>query len=131
MTDKLDLNQQEIRDLKEYGVDINKLEKPNNQKGISLIIISKGRRKLHDSGYPFIRVFGIFEGGTLDLGWHDHIVFNVPINIDSYGKNLFHVMSWMGESKFAVKGLCWTSSLIVGESNFKQNNLNENLIYVS
>lgn len=72
-------------------------------------------RKKHESGFPFIRIFGELENKELvDLGWHDHWYTNIPVNIDAYTKNLFHIMSWAG-IKFYLKpqSRCWTSTFSI------------------
>jgi hypothetical protein len=61
----------------------------------SLFIFVSDTRRLHDSGYPYIRIFGEIDNKKLiDLGWHDHYIIECGVNIDAYAKNLFHVMPW-------------------------------------
>ena len=93
------MNQQEIRDLKKHGHSPDNIVKPAGQTISGLIIMSNGSKELHDSGYPFIRIYGIIKDGLVDLGWHDHYVSNVPINVDSLGKNIFHVFLWCARNK--------------------------------
>lgn len=59
----------------------------------TLIVISLGRAKLHDSGYPYIQVYGADIGGVLyDLGRHDHIWLRPRwANMDSLGANVFRI----------------------------------------
>lgn len=55
-----------------------------------LIVISLGRAKLHDSGYPFIQVYGADKEKNLyDLNMHDHLWFRVEVDMDSLGANIF------------------------------------------
>jgi len=83
----------------------------------SLFVIVYDTRKLHDSGYPFIRIFGEIKGKKIvDLGWHDHYLVNVPINVDAYGKNIFHIMPWMN-TKFQIKGGVWFCSTFEIDKN--------------
>ena len=111
------LNKQEIRDIEKAGYDLNELLRPEGQAVHPLILISNGRRQLHDSGYPFIRVFGVDEetGKLVDLGWHDHLYIYVnPANIDSLGKNIFQIMR-PSSSVFKVsEGFRSVSTLEVG-----------------
>ena len=104
----------EIRDIRSYDNDFN----PENIKSISesrgqeisdILILSNGRGELHDSGYPFIKVIGRqYKQGInpkikyFDLGWHDHCLCNIPINIDSYGKNIFRIMPHFDYNSFVV-----------------------------
>jgi len=61
----------------------------------SLFVFVSDTRRLHDSGYPFIRIFGEIDGKRLiDLGWHDHYLIEFPVNVEAYGKNVFHIMPW-------------------------------------
>lgn len=93
------MNQQEIKDIKKHGYNPDNVVEPNEQILSSLIIMSNGSKELHDSGYPFIRIFGIIPDGLVDLGWHDHYLCYVPVNIDSLGKNIFHLMLWGNRDK--------------------------------
>lgn len=97
------LNKQEERDLKKRGYKLSK-KKPNGLVVRSLIVMSHGNRELHDSGYPFIKIFGVIEGNKLVfLGWHDHWISYVPTNTDSFGKNIFHIMPWLTKKQWKVK----------------------------
>ena len=113
------LNKQEIRDLKKHGYDINLgLEKPNEQIITDLVVISNGVKEIHDSGYPYIRIIGKSDKGKLvELGWHDHFVCNVFVNIDSFGKNIFHVMNWCkNNKKWKIrKDFMYCSSFLIGD----------------
>jgi hypothetical protein len=90
---------QEIRDIKKHGYNPNNIIEPSGQILNGLIIISNGNKELHDSGYPFIKIYGIIKEGLVDLGGHDHYVCYEPVNIDSFGKNIFHLMLWCNKSK--------------------------------
>lgn len=98
------LTKKEIRDLTYYGYHANNIKIPESGQEIdSLILISKGRKSLHDSGYPFILVLGADNRNhTLyDLGsCHDNVWFTSVgsveksdnnVNIDSLGKNIFRM----------------------------------------
>lgn len=94
------MKKQEIKDLKKRGGFVaDNIVEPNNQTLNGLIIMSNGSKELHDSGYPFIRIFGMMANGLVDLGWHDHYLCYVPVNIDSYGKNIFHLTLWNNRNK--------------------------------
>lgn len=101
------LTKNEIESLKQYGFDISNIHKPIISDVIkSLVVISHGRKNMHDSGYPLIKIIGFNKKNeAINLGWHDHIIINVPVNIDSFGKNIFHIMSWAtcGKKKFRVR----------------------------
>jgi len=125
--DKL-MNKQEIRDLKKYNFHPKNIVKPNGQILSGLIVMSDGNKELHDSGYPFIRIYGIIENGLVDLGWHDHYICNIPVNIDSLGKNIFRIFLWRGRGKkLKVKDNFFSCSTFqVGDMYEKD----ENFIYV-
>jgi hypothetical protein len=93
------MNKQEIKDLKKYNYNPNNIIEPNGQILSGLIIMSNGNKELHDSGFPFIRIYGIITNGLVDLGWHDHYLCYEPVNIDSLGKNIFHLMLWYNRRK--------------------------------
>jgi hypothetical protein len=116
------MNKQEIKDLKKHNINPDNIVKPNGQVFDGLIILSNGSKDLHDSGYPFIRIFGIIADGLVDLGWHDHYLCYVPINIDSYGKNIFHLMLWRErKKKLKVKDdFCSYSTFEIGDM-YKQD----------
>jgi len=102
----MELTKKEIRDIQAYDDSFN----PDNIRGTreargeeisDIIVVSLGRRGMHDSGYPFLRMIGRqYEQGVnpsvkyFDLGWHDHFICNIPVNIDSYGKNIFRIFPW-------------------------------------
>ena len=101
----LKLTKQELRDLKQHGYELTKLEKPNEQDIHHLIVISNGNKELHDSGYPYIKIIGVvrekfdesikqFRNKYVNLGWHDHFLLLTHANVDSLGKNIFRVMCW-------------------------------------
>ena len=93
---------------------------PNNKTKIeSIFVIVYDERTLHDSGYPFIRIFGEIEGKKLiDLGWHDHILTQMPTNMDSYGKNILHIMPWDSKTEgFWIRGNnIWCSTFEIKET---------------
>ena len=97
------LTKQEIRDLTKHGYELS----DKSPKGLvvkGLIVISHGNKDLHDSGYPFIKIFGIMDDNKLvSLGWHDHWISYVPTNTDSLGKNIFHIMPWYQKLKWKVR----------------------------
>jgi len=67
-----------------------------------IIVVSHGRRDMHDSGYPYIKILGRNEAGFFNLGWHDHFLCQVPVNIDSLGKNVYRVMPWSSKTPWVV-----------------------------
>jgi len=82
-----------------------------------LMLISLGREKLHDSGYPFIQVYGVDKDKNLyDLGIHDHVWFYKlrEVNVDSIGANIFRM--WTNK-RIKVKSTHFVSSLKVDENN--------------
>lgn len=94
------LTKKELKDLKKYGCDITILEKANGVIINSLIVLSNGLRNLHDSGFPLIKIIGVTKGKHyVDLGYHDHFLCYVPVNVDSFGKNIFHLMPWVNNKK--------------------------------
>ena len=93
-----------------------------------VIVIVHDPSRLHDSGYPFIRVFGVIgehkdkKLTLFDMGWHDHILISNPdyesgtantVNIDALHKNIFRYMNWKHpEKKWILKPkTCWCSTL--------------------
>ena len=107
----MELTKREIRDIRAYddSFDPDKIqscEEARGQKISDIIVVSLGRKGMHDSGYPFLRMIGRqYEQGVkpkvkyFDLGWHDHYICNVPVNVDSYGKNVFRVAPWMNRGE--------------------------------
>jgi len=83
----------------------------------SLFCFVSDERRLHDSGYPFIRIFGEIENNRLiDLGWHDHFITKCQTNTDSYGKNIFHIMPWSSKIEFWIRGNnFWYSTFKINE----------------
>lgn len=101
MEDKL-LNKNEERDIKANGYSLSS-KKPNGLTVQFLVVISNGNKAVHDSGYPYIKIFGaVSDKELVFLGWHDHFASNVPTNVDSWGKNIFRVMPWHREKKWVV-----------------------------
>lgn len=117
------MNKSEIKNIKNYykNFDETKIisqKKARGQIVNSLIVICYGRKPLHDSGFPFIEILGINGDKFFDLGWHDHFVSYVPLNIDCFGKNVFHVMPWIKRkySQWKVSEYFLpTSSFMIGE----------------
>jgi hypothetical protein len=102
------MNKDEVVSMSRYGYDGLTILKPNEQIINSIIAISNGRGRLHDSGFPYIQVYGETEDKALvDLGVHDHIWFYEceDVNIDSLGKNIFRYFShqWNGMMKICSK----------------------------
>lgn len=118
------MNKQEIKDLKKHGINPDKIIKANGQVVSGLIIMSNGSKELHDSGYPFIRIFGVLGEELVDLGWHDHWVSYVPTNTDSNGKNIFHVFPWLSkEKKWKIDdNFISCSSFEIGSYNERDDN---------
>lgn len=118
---KIDFTKQEIASLKKHGYEVKDIKNCSDLTSESieiddLIIISKGNKVLHDSGFPFIWVIGRSKEGWINLGWHDHFVANVSINVDSLGKNIFHIMLWAENTKrmYIKKGYISCSSFQIG-----------------
>jgi hypothetical protein len=100
------LTKSEIESLKAYNCDVSNIKRPNGDVITNLVVISHGRREMHEAGYPFIKIIGFNEKNeAINLGWHDHFICSVPVNIDSFGKNIFHIMPWAtgGKKKFKVR----------------------------
>ena len=118
----LKLTKQELRDLKRHGYDITELEAPNEQEIGHLIVISHGNRKLHDSGFPYIKIIGkTKEGKYVNLGWHDYFLLLTHANVDSLGKNIFRVMHWETAKPWKVQqGFMSLSTFMIGSFYPKQ-----------
>jgi len=95
---KQELNKQELKDLAKHGYKLSN-KNPSGSVVSGLIVVSNGNKELHDSGYPFIKIFGIVGKELVSLGWHDHWISYVPTNTDSFGKNIFHIFPWMNLNK--------------------------------
>ncbi len=112
------LTKDEIRDLQAYGYDTNIKETLPGQEFSSILLISGGRRPLHDSGYPFIIVLGIFDKSLYNMGDnHDHIWLTAQegtINMDCLGKNIFRL--WKHENIIAKYGNQSTSTLNIDKN---------------
>lgn len=118
------LTEKEVRDLKAYGFDVEgNIKKPNGDFISEIIVMSNGRKNLHDSGYPFIKIIGKnYKNKFVDLGWHDHFICNVRVNIDSLGKNIFRVMRWSLDKKWKVrKNFIPLSTFQIGDFYDKEN----------
>jgi hypothetical protein len=112
----LGITKAEIKIIEKRGYSFTDIS-PKGQKICGVLMIVHDPSKLHDSGYPFIRAFGILKDNKLvDMGWHDHYVSKCPTNTDSWGKNIFRVSSWWNSVRFSVSPSFWnTSSLMLGE----------------
>ena len=112
------LTKDEIRDLQAYGYDTNIKETLPRQEFSSILLISCGRRPLHDSGYPFIKVLGILNNSLYNMGDnHDHIWLTAQegtINMDCLGKNI--VRLWKHENIIAKYGNQPTSTLNIDKN---------------
>ena len=114
----MELTKNELKSIRAYdnNFDINKIHSTEDARGQEIqdiIVFSLGRKSMHDSGYPYFRMIGRqYTQGVksgikyFDLGCHDHFLCNIKVNIDSYGKNLFRVMPWMGGKSFQVSPHC-------------------------
>jgi len=111
----MELTKKEVKSIQAYdgdfGIDkIHSCTEARGQEIADIIVFSLGRRSMHDSGYPFLRMIGrqytrggdILEVKYFDLGWHDHFICYIRVNIDSFGKNLFRIMPWAGKTSFKV-----------------------------
>lgn len=102
----MELTKREIRDIKAYDdtfdpAKIQSYEEARGKEIRDILVVSLGRRGMHDSGYPFLLMLGrgYVQSSKpsityYDLGWHDHFICNISVNIDSYGKNIFRVFPW-------------------------------------
>ena len=130
----MNLSKDEIRDLKKFGINIEDCKPCVEAKGKELlyvIFISHGNKIKHDSGYPFIRMFGVTSNNEVyDLGWHDHFLSYYPINIDSLGKNIFRLMTWCNkEFKFKVsEAFLPCSTIEFGDMDYTNWNPKERVI---
>lgn len=73
-----------------------------------IIAIVHNPSRLHDSGYPYIRVFGANGKNLYEMGWHDHILFgglsdgSIAVNSDALHKNIFRFMKWERTEKWFI-----------------------------
>lgn len=112
-------DKKEYEILKKWGLEVIDKKPSERTKIKSLYVFVSDTRTLHDSGYPFIRIFGEIEDKKLiDLGWHDHYVIEFPVNIDAVGRNVFHIFPWVKESAgFWISGNnIWVSSFNIGKT---------------
>jgi len=114
----MELTKKEITDINKYGYEVSIIRELKEELIIDdLIVLSHGNRKLHDSGYPLIKIIGFSKGTPYSLGYHDHFLINVPVNIDSFGKNIFHIMTWankQGKTFHIRKGFISCSTFEIG-----------------
>ena len=74
--------------------------------------------EMHDSDYPCIEILGVSKDRTelYNLGkYHDHFIARCPINVDSFGKNIFHIMPW-GRNQFFVAKPYFVSTFEITEN---------------
>ena len=122
----MELNKSEIKTINEYEQgkfnpeEIGSIEDARGKQLYYIILISHGRRYMHDSGYPFIKMIGKgTDGKFYNLGWHDHYICNEPSNTDSLGKNVFRLMPWCNDKPWVVSNGFWSSSTIeIGEPTY-------------
>jgi len=109
------LNKTEKNILKQY-YDVEQIIEPKGQVINHLVVMSCGRKQMHDSGYPFIRILGVLKGSNtlINLGYHDHILIEEMVNIDSLGKNIFRIMPWMHKDFKLEDWFISVSSFIIG-----------------
>lgn len=125
----MEFTKNEIKSINEYEqgeFNPENLASPEESRGREvkyIIVVSHGRKDMHDSGYPFIKILGRTEHSFLNLGWHDHFLSYVPTNTDSLGKNVFRVMPWNeGDKAWVVSDIfCSLSTFSIGESPYYPN----------
>jgi hypothetical protein len=110
----LELTKKEMLSLRAYNYTIDELIPSEEAKGKvlnELLVISSGRKEMHESGFPFIKIIGVsYQEGkrhTLheafyNLGWHDHFITSAQTNTDSLGKNIFRVFPWGSKKNWQV-----------------------------
>ena len=120
---ELELTKNELASLEAYGYNPKVIRKPNEDIIDHIIVISHGRQKMHEAGYPFIKIFGVTEKKELiNLGWHDHFVSYTLTNTDSLGKNVFRVGHWNQKKKWRVrKNFISLSSFMIGNTSGEEN----------
>ena len=96
----MELTKEEIKSIQAYQPNFKPEEVKHYREAggkfiTGLLVISRGRKELHDSGFPYIEIIGIGDDAYYELGFHDHFVSYLRTNTDSYGKNVFHVMPWI------------------------------------
>lgn len=93
--------------LEKYGYTFSD-EKAGGQTIWHVIVVVHDARNKHDSGYPFLRVFGALadkeKNMTLvDMGWHDHYCSDLPTNTDALAKNIWRVGPWGKEREWKIR----------------------------
>jgi hypothetical protein len=68
-----------------------------------IIVIVHDPSKIHDSGYPWLRIFGSKGWVLYDMGWHDHYLTEKAVNTDALGKNVWRVMPWCEKGKWRTQ----------------------------
>jgi hypothetical protein len=113
----LGITNSEIKVIEKRGYSFTDIS-PNGQPIDGVLMVVHDPSKPHDSGYPYIRAFGIISKNKLvDMGWHDHYVCESPINVDAYGKNIFRVSSWSNYIKFSISPNFWNGSSLMMDKN--------------
>lgn len=122
------LNKQEKRDLKRHGLPTEVQIKDVSGKEVwGILVVSAGNKEVHDSSYPFIKIFGVVRDSDklLFLGWHDHWIAHVPTNTDSLGKNIFFVKPWMRLRWKVTDSFMSLSTFEIGNYYLDENSLDE------
>ena len=89
-------------------------DKPDGQEVSGVLMIVHNPKDRHDSGYPFIRAFGVTKGNRLvDMGWHDHYVCYLPTNTDTLHKNIFRVFGWCNKEQFRIRNSFMSCSTLM------------------
>jgi len=86
------------------------VESPYNIKVKQLIAVQT--EKIHESDFPYIQVFALSNNKLYDLGLHDHILFYLPVNIDTLKHNIVRFMSWEVDA-WHIKSFLRTDSLTI------------------
>jgi hypothetical protein len=85
----------------------------------ALVYFVSDTRIKHDSGYPFIRIFGISGTKIYNLGSHDHFISEIPMNTDSIAKNIFRTWKWfVNTPKLRIKSKGWYSTFWIKKDGF-------------
>lgn len=109
------ISQHVVQVLKTYGYNWPPKKPYEGLEVQMLIIVSLGRKNLHDSGFPFIQVYASDKEKNLyDLGIHDHICLRgqADVNMDSLGANVFRI--WINKP-MRIDSVWIASSLLVDE----------------
>jgi len=87
------ITKKEYEDIIKFGYEfLNRPAEPNDELLHGILVITHNPSHKHDSGFCYIRTFGILEGGKLvDMGWHDVVDIRVPSRVDSIAKNVTRI----------------------------------------